>query len=90
MKQERSSKVVGDTEEDKETSANVRNKAKHQQAFGLEQVNFCCHLWTELSLGVNTQNNFPRPQDMGRASYHTKLGTAESHLIRGKGEGPIP
>lgn len=42
MKQERSSKVVGDTEEDKETSANVRNKAKYQQAFGLEQVNFCC------------------------------------------------
>lgn len=30
--------------EDKETSANVRNKAKCQQAFGLEQVNFCCRL----------------------------------------------
>jgi len=42
VKQERSSKIVGGIEEDKETSASVRNKAKCQQAFGLEQVNFCC------------------------------------------------
>lgn len=29
-----------DFEKDRETSANVRNKAKHQQTFGMEWGNF--------------------------------------------------
>lgn len=90
VKQERSRKIFGGIEEDKETSANVRNKDISEGPLDWNRWISAVDLWRELSLGVNIQNNHPRAQVMGRGSCCTKFSSAESHLILGKREGPMP